>query len=793
MKITKTMCVALAFALALFLSGCEMFENLGGREDPTGSQNDSKAVNKMKVNGGTGGLEGGSGGQVMIMSQGYNSIHVVEEREFDDSFELPQYDPNADLGPVPIVISSNTEVLVLEDHSQAEVGQVYFLDGEDVLYKMTEEGWIAASGLRVNEGKTLTLNPNVEDNTIVAFQLDYDLDVKGKIRTGLTYYSELDAPGRVMVLDGAGLVVECLHAFMGGGAMIDTSGEDAPADSNLDGGQGGIMEIIAYFGLFSGGDYNSSGGNGDGEGDGGNAGLVLLLSQYGVVSNTGSASITGGEGYDGGEGNLFQIQSKYHAYNKGKVTANGGKGTSGYGGGGGGLYMMGIEGGCFNSGNVDAEGGEGALDEGGHGGIFYLMAGVEGYYGGAVVNSGGFEGSGGKSAEDNGGGGGEFRILSYGPNDVVNRGRVIVNGGDCVTECGAGNGGGLFVQKISVPDFITEAEDAKAEAADDKIKITFYGKVDANGGNCTGECGSGNGGYVQMIAGYEGLGSPIPAGPAQSLPLTMTDDFQVELIGFNTISVNGGEASLGGNAGIIRMLDLFGSVLVDADLEARGGKGRVYPGGNGGAVWLYSSYMMYDGPQASGPVPPVIDELQVLGFNGTIDARGGDGYQEAGHGGWAQLWGWNGVGIKGDVLVSGGNGLGGDAHGGSAGLGGIRSRNGYPTGIDIASQNGDVYLSGTFAARGGKATGAGTGGNGAYIEVGAANQIKSRSTLDVRGGDGDMTSGFGGNGATVYLFSYGVATDHEVGAWIRGGNASVNGAEGSFWVDDVLIDGQMMP
>ncbi len=825
----KILCLGLVLAMAALLGGCDLFNDLGGRDEVPNYQNGLLANNKIELNGGNATYDpdkasasygyGGDGGYFGVESTGVDSIHMNPEGEVDASFELPAYDADADLGPTGLVVSSSIEVEVLGDHGEAESGEVYMLYGDIRLYKRLSEtagDYVEVSGLRVNDGKTLTLNPNDGEGRIVTLDFDYDVDIRGQVTT-TTYggIMVLIAPeGRAdTYLNRCALQIGASRIFVRETGSIITKGLNAADGSNMYGGDGGAVNLMSYFGVFSKGKIDVSGGHGDGEGSGGDAGYIYesdpegpspsqvgfeyvsgiyMYADYGIVLNQGRLYLNGGDGYYGGNGNLFIVEAYRHVFNTGDVQANGGEGEQVSGGHGGGISLWAYLGSAFNSGNLTANGGVGNGGSGGSGGSFGMWTGdegyEEGYLGGKIVNSGNVQASGGNGLSG-GGGAFYFQLQGLGKEEIIQKGSVIMNGGACTGETGYGGGGPeIIVQKYfsgmySIAPDVDESEDI----FENDINVTWFGKVEANGGY--GPSGGGAGEMYIYNGYFEGYG-PVASGAY------IPDNFTVNLFGFARVEANGGQGCYyGGSGGWVELIEYLGDVLASVDIQARGGKATDGNGGSGGYVMMMGGYAFldYDGDS---PIPPNLDDLEaVVAYNGDMDLRGGDGVDEGGQGGAAMLIGWEGAAVKGKILTSGGNGIGENSDGGCAGDGVPRSArdivNWESASIVIAAYRGDAYASGNFIAKGGDAKGEAQAGDGGAIAVGAAGHLKSVVDYDVRGGSADSEYGEGGNGGIIDIFSYGQATEHHGSAKISGGSGYDAGEEGAFLIDEVLIDGEL--
>jgi hypothetical protein len=240
----------------------------------------------------------------------------------------------------------------------------------------------------------------------------------------------------------------------------------------------------------------------------------------------------------------------------------------------------------------------------------------------------------------------------------------------------------------------------------------------------------------------------------------------VILSGYADVLLDGGAGFAGGDGGMF-VIDNpcpgllgqpIGGVANFADISLRGGNGTDTNGGNGG----YGEFLTCDQPQA----------WALLGGGaalnaGDVDATGGDG-AIAGAGGAFVLWGRERAENRGDVVLDSGTG---------SPPGGLAE-------FEIES-DGPVLNSGNISARGSDS--AGTTGDGGPAQGGEmfGSHVENTGAIDLSGGNGGTTSGAGGEGGSLQIFSFAEASTNSGALTVSGGDGgTVDGVDGR-----VLIDG----
>jgi hypothetical protein len=140
------------------------------------------------------------------------------------------------------------------------------------------------------------------------------------------------------------------------------------------------------------------------------------------------------------------------------------------------------------------------------------------------------------------------------------------------------------------------------------------------------------------------------------------------------------------------------------------------------------------------------------------------------------MYGYVLASYSGTLDVSGGDGTGADAPGGYANSSNTTLYSTY-----------DMHLSGSFIAEGGMATGTATGGRGGLFEADAGGQLTSTISYYMSGGNADLTSGTGGTGGRLDLFSEQAGTDCTPSWDVSGGTGATDGVGGRVWIDGTAI------
>jgi hypothetical protein len=536
-------------------------------------------------------------------------------------------------------------------------------------------------------------------------------------------------------VDGADLDIESDSLFqVGANGLVTTK----PATAGTNGG-----DIYLYTqGVFiNKGVIDSSGANAT-EGDGGHAGY-LEVDADGFVYNTGTLLSLGGDGtVDGGNGGWMGIYSYYAS--------------------------------VYTSGVLDCSGGDGDAGNGGHAGAYYYdeqyyeIDGIDIYAGagegrniGHLLAGGTLTANGGNGTGGNGGQAGYVYLESNG-GKLWTSAAVSAKGGS--SDIGGGGAGGAYALIANYGVF-----DNEAVVETWGIKIT--GNIDLAGG--AGSLYGGFGGRLEVRNSFSGAG--LPTFPA------------VEMVGYKSLTMNGGSAFYGGFGGFYRIVtrDWFsnagvalpvGSITnsVPASLVGGAGDSAAGYGGFGGLVY-FSTDIRYGH-----------DGEVVAQNSAALNASGGDGYYCYTAGG-VLIYGYDKAVNSGVITARGGNG----AYGGNGANGGIKGKVGPAAvsadgpmmeGVAIVSSY-DVVNSGAINGSGG--FGELQGGSGGYCVLGAGNQVKNKAAITMNGGDSDEFGGFGGG---IFLGSELVPTSNSGALKVFGGNGGLeDGGIGTIFIDWVDV------
>jgi hypothetical protein len=334
------------------------------------------------------------------------------------------------------------------------------------------------------------------------------------------------------------------------GSILNKGGNCLPAAVNCTGGDGGVIEQLAYgTPVFSSATIDNSGGNGKGTGAGGSGTVMILIAGSGTGANHQTDRPTGSMHFSG------------------NILANGGNGGAASNGGQAGVIILQIGVGTaalgqelvfFGYSEIATNGGTATVGNGGQGGTIIMQNstsypttdGDVAAPGGAVVNYVDLISKGGNGGTAGSGGPGGGINLStqtdyyFGVDfeRVINHGHLLVQGGDATRIGGAGGSAG----NISLTGI---------------AGIDNQGMLSALGGNAT-QTGSscGNGGNISLTSDYGSIANGA------------------------VVEANGGSdtmtGSTGGPGGNISMNGV--GITSTAMLAAKGGAGGATTTGNGG-------------------------------------------------------------------------------------------------------------------------------------------------------------------------------------------------------------------
>ncbi|MRR52134.1 MAG: hypothetical protein EG825_14700, partial [Rhodocyclaceae bacterium] len=458
------------------------------------------------------------------------------------------------------------------------------------------------SHLFVSNGETATVVTGIEVKSGVTLTVPVNWDTWAYFV--LEQSVLIDGTVRTAV-DGADLDIESDSLFQIGSKGLVTT---KPVTAGTDGG-----DIYLYtVGVFiNKGVIDSSGADAT-EGDGGHAGY-LEVDADGFVYNIGTLLSLGGDGtVDGGNGGWMGIYSYYAS--------------------------------VYTSGALDCSGGDGAAGIGGHAGVYYYgemsyeIDGIDIYSGGGgegrnighLIAGGTLTANGGNGSSGNGGQAGYVYLESNG-GKLWTSAAVTARGGS--SDLSGGGGGGAFALYASYGVF-----DGEAAVETWGIKIT--GNIDLSGG--AGSLYGGHGGRLEIRNNFSGAG--LPTFPA------------VEMVGYKSLTLNGGSAFYGGFGGFYRIVTHdwvsnggvalpIGSITNSVPASLIGGSGSSasgYGGFGGGVTFVTDIRYGHDGDV-------VVDNSAAL------DASGGDGYYCYSAGG-VFMFGYNKAVNSGVITAIGGDG-----------------------------------------------------------------------------------------------------------------------------------------
>jgi len=486
------------------------------------------------------------------------------------------------------------------------------------------------------------------------------------------------------------------------------------------------------------------------------AGPLLVIS-YGVAINKGTIEGNGAAG--GGSAAMAFLIAETFVYNTGVIRADGGNNTAGAGGNGGyavaGSYLASV----YTSGTVSANGGDGSGGIGGIGG-FIEVAGapweIHRIQAGGIIQA-----NGGNGFDANGNNGGQLAIYTNSGSLLLNA-DISLAGGDSTGDGYSGGSGGYLFLLQDYDDDYGYGEQAPVEG------IRIAGDIDLSGGS--GSANGGYGGYFEIETNYAYENAPV---------LT-----QVEFVGYSSISMNGGNGTVGANAGYFEISteDAWtgddylavpvGSIINQVPVSAKGGDGSLTGGHYGGQ----GGYIEFE---AEGEFS--IGTTEVAN-SGALDVSGGAG-DYAGNSGGVYFYGHDKVTNSATIIASGGAGTtrGGDGAGGGMGGDEVRMASTGWGGIEFYSTL-DIVNSGKIIASGGNGI---TGGNGAqFIGMYAGRHTANSGVILANGGAGTSN---GGNGGYIDLFSQYVPTSNRGQLNVARGTGGTSATNGMIWIDWVDV------
>lgn len=611
-----------------------------------------EGTHTIKVNGGEGtALDGGAGGTIDIAIQsGTNGGHlkVWKTGQATATFSLPTV-PDADLGPVPLSIETDTTIAYLISPTPLAAGVPYIdstglfiSQGPNVPRKKVTGLWVAS-------GVTLTL-PSEGPVLSIPRSCRIAGTIQGSLGSGfvapvlrlfcgemvLTSSSKLIARGTVssstinVTLASLGVLmalgeIDATGVVTSGGEVTLSAGGELYLGGTLssNGGPaaaGGHILLTAQMGLFQQATINSNGGASTGiRSPGGAGGFVELkvstagaplLNHAPITAKGGPNTATGCSFCNGGAGGRIEVTTANGPLaNDGDLNVIGGNAGTIAGEGGTvvvnlsqGTSQSGGVGSLLFSGSVDASGGAGGFI-GGAGGSVTIAINNSAAVGSELILAGysSIEANGAPGIPSGAGGSIVLRQQA-GNNDgavfsaagaVLNTVNMQAHGGSSTPVVGVftpgGPGGTIDLRTQQVLD---------QPAASWELLLNT-GNLDVKGGS--GSSG-GRGGTLTLLGRVSttssgaldvsgGASSLVSAGAGGSASLRCING---PMTVSSSIDASGGAMAAGtgqglaGNGGLVVMMAK--PTITSATLNARGGSAdaTIGSGGNGGTVWLTS-------------------------------------------------------------------------------------------------------------------------------------------------------------------------------------------------------------
>lgn len=644
-------------------------------------------------------VTGGSGGYFGIWTYDGNRVVIKKSGSVDTSFDTSYADQvvssnSFNFGSVPMDVMQDLTVKVYLNGDDTSVppsaGEFHLHVNDSTLYRRNNaaDGDEVVTGIHVYPGVTLT------------FALNYTTMINDGLDLALiqSIPDDIWNEGTITTMN-----VES-------GANEEGSVTRIPDGTSLDQGN---LEVRSSGVWLNEGRITTKGGSivsAATTTNGGRGGSFYAWSDI-VVINKGTIITSGGDGANGGAAGSVDLQSYYGTWNSGPITARGGIGYSDEGGAGNYLYLYAQEftGTVYNTAELDASGGNGATS-GGNAGNFWLQSDN-----GDVVNSGRLKVNGG-SATDEGNGGQAADSAYFGAygGNIRNSGVIEMAGGNGKGDGSQGGAGGYL------DVFTSTASDPYDGYTIPAGSIKFSGSILANAGS--GEAGGDNSG--SWIAFFH------DSSPAVG---------DIELVGYGSIDVSGGDGrDDGGSGGGVEIYGGYGQQYAmftfknEADILAAGGEGGTGSGGSGG----YAFVDAYDPGDGNPTEQFMVDNL------GAVSTSGGKGVTSGGDAGYLYFYASQGIRNAGRLSA-----MGGAASSPTVGAGG---QGNY---VDLWALS-HIMNSGAIDSSGGN--GALTGGHASwselYSEYGA---VQNSGNMTANGGNANatLTGSVGGDAADIYLYS----------------------------------------
>ena len=550
---------------------------------------------------------GGTGGYVKIQSDG--AVKVLRSDTVNASSIPSVALPAPSFGTDHYIVSGGTMTVLLDTDESGVLCTFY---GDANLYIGDGDGFCdgndtMVTGLTIDAGATLVLVDQGYWGGYGTLWLSNDLVVNGTITsTAPSVYIEAN----MIDVESAGkLVTSATTSDTSAGSIYLGCG-----DYGCLGANSFTNQIINRGSIEAKGLGNGSGGY-----------LFFepndLVANYGVIDASGGDSDVG-SGLSGGSGGELDVYVDYgDFYSSGIVRMNGGKG--------------------------DTDGGDSEAEWCNYNcySVYVETAYVDNTVGrGDIIISGTWEANGGDgSGNDGWNGRGGYGGLIYLQTDAM--GTVTINatmsakGGNALAASFPG-GNAYYSYGIDIYSYNRRTDPATPG------KISITGNYDLRGGN--GDEMGGYGGYLNIYS--NGINS-----------LNKVAD--VELVGFPSLVMNGGDGANGGSASSSAFqvstnspngIAAAGSITNEANIEARGGNAAAAPfstGGSGGYVQM--------------GISGIGDPAEVINNSGSIDISGGSG-ETGGSSNMIWLWAYH-VTNSGNLTANGGNVTTGALSGGGSG------------------------------------------------------------------------------------------------------------------------------
>jgi hypothetical protein len=544
---------------------------------------------------------GGTGGYVNIQSDG--AVKVLRSGTVDASSNASLSTPVPNFGSDHFIVSGSTTTVLLDTDESGVLCTFY---GDAHLYIGNGDGFcdgndIMVTGLTIDAGATLVLVDQGYWDGYGTLWLSKDLVVNGTITsTAPSVYIEAN------MID------------------VESSGKISTSATTTDTNAGSIYLGCGAYGC--GGDSFTNQiinrGSIEAKGLGNGSGGFLFLEPNDLVANYGAIDASGGNsdvgsGLSGGSGGELDVYVDYgDFYSSGLVRMNGGKG--------------------------DTQGGDTEADYYNYNGysVYVETAYVDNTVGrGDIIISGTWEANGGNGSGNDGlngrgGYGGWIYLQTDSMGTVTINATMSAKGGNALA-AGFPGGNANYSYGIDIYSYNYRTDPATPG------KISIAGKYDLRGGN--GDESGGSGGYLNIY--NNGFNS-----------LSKVSD--VELVGFPTLIMNGGDGANGGSAAL-PALQLTtnspngmpaGPITNEANIEAKGGNASATgAGGWGGTVEMITN--------GTG------DPSEIITNSGIIDMSGGTG-DTGGSSDMIWLWAQH-VTNSGNLTANGGNGTTTGGNGGN--------------------------------------------------------------------------------------------------------------------------------